>query len=621
MASKKIGKERLDRYYKLAKEHGYRSRSAFKLVQLNKKYDFLKKTKTVVDLCAAPGGWLQVAKETLSEESTLIGIDLVQIKNIPGVHLLEEDITAEECRNGIQNILLDSKADVFLHDGAPNVGSSWLQDAYNQNELVLHSLKLASSFLKKDGLFITKVFRSKDYNNLLWVFKKLFRKVEATKPPASRDVSAETFVVCLGFLGPDTIDPKFFDPEHVFKEVAVVAKKKTDKVNRGGYEDDNVFIYKQCTADEFVLGRERALEGYNRIQFPPETRSEILTSKHTTDEIRELCSDIQIIGKDLRRVKRWRERLRKELKITPEENEEAGEKGGESKTEHSIEDEIIRLERQSQRKREKRVEKTAKKLYGMNPDRIDSSPYAENTLEDPDSDDEEVASLEEELRRDTETRKQKTPLDYYTPKKDEELSALLKEAEEINAENIFGDRDDESSDERELDDEELAVGVKLMTQRGKKELVDSTVGKRHNREESVPDFIEEELAGERRKIDLTKEEREIVEEKKTKINKKSVKKEMEAIQRKKKRQKRKIETIKGKMCHILDGDENNAEKTEKMVKLDKELKSKNRRKKNFVFVSKGGAKNSMKHKNGKTVYVDSRMKKDIRKERRRKFKK
>ena len=118
--------------------------------------------------------------------SLIIGVDLHPIKPLQQATTFVADITTPQCRTQLRSHLHDWKADLVLHDGAPNVGSAWVQDAFTQNELVLQSLKLATEFLGRGGNFVTKVFRSQDYNSLMWVFGQLFAKVEATKPPSSR---------------------------------------------------------------------------------------------------------------------------------------------------------------------------------------------------------------------------------------------------------------------------------------------------------------------------------------------------------------------------------------------------------------------------------------------------
>ncbi|KAF9056269.1 Spb1 C-terminal domain-containing protein [Panaeolus papilionaceus] len=334
-AQKKTGKGRLDKYYKLAKEQGYRARSAFKLIQLNKKYSILESSRCTIDLCAAPGGWLQVASKYMPQNSIIVGVDLVPIKPIPRVVTFAADITTPHCRNLIRGELKDWKADVVLHDGAPNVGTAWVQDAYGQSELVLMSLKLAVEFLAKGGCFVTKVFRSVDYNNLIWVFNQLFGKVEATKPPSSRNVSAEIFVVCRDFLAPKHIDAKFLDPKHVFKDLASslpsneqgitpgnaqsnVFHPEKKRRHRDGYADGDYTLFKSMTASEFVHGQDpiTILGAVNKIAFFSEEEKGWLKLDITTEDIKACCDDLKVLGKgDFKALLKWRLAIREEIGI------------------------------------------------------------------------------------------------------------------------------------------------------------------------------------------------------------------------------------------------------------------------------------------------------------------
>ena len=296
--------------------------------------------------------------------SMIVGVDLAPIKPIPRTTTFQSDITTDKCRATIKQHFKTWKADTVLHDGAPNVGTAWVQDAFSQAELVLQALKLATDFLIEGGTFVTKVFRSKDYNALLWVFNQLFTKVEATKPPSSRNVSAEIFVVCRGFKAPKRIDPKFLDPRSVFAELsdptpnneAKVFNPEKKKRKREGYEEGDYTQFKEAPASEFIQTTDpiAMLGSLNKLSFDQQKNGDIALAAldrlpETTDEIRQCCMDLKVLGrKEFRLLLRWRLKAREifGFAIKKRTHEEGG---GDEVAEVESMDEELRIQEDLQR--------------------------------------------------------------------------------------------------------------------------------------------------------------------------------------------------------------------------------------------------------------------------------
>lgn len=318
-------------------------------------------------------------------QSLIVGVDLAPIKPIPRAITFQSDITTDKCRATIRQHFKTWKADTVLHDGAPNVGVAWVQDAFSQAELVLQSLKLATEFLAEGGTFVTKVFRSKDYNPLLWVFKQLFTSVEATKPPSSRNVSAEIFVVCRGFKAPKRMDPKFLDPKHVFAEVqeatpnneAKVFNPEKKKRKREGYEEGDYTQHKEVPVSDFINTTDpiAMLGSLNKFSFSQSANGDLALATlerlpETTDEIRICCDDLKLLGKkEFRNLLKWRLKVRDKFGLSSKKNaaeviesEEVAEVAP-MDDELAIQEELQRLRDQdsTRKKKEKRKENERKR--------------------------------------------------------------------------------------------------------------------------------------------------------------------------------------------------------------------------------------------------------------------
>jgi 23S rRNA (uridine2552-2'-O)-methyltransferase len=192
-----MARDQRDYYYRLAKEEGFRARSAYKLLQINEKFHVIKRDDSVVDLGAAPGGWLQVAEKLSGGK--IVGVDLEGISFIPGVTTFRADITAESTVDLVKEAL-GGEADVVICDAAPNLSGAWDRDHAVSVDLARSALKMAKKLLKPRGNFVVKVFQGDMFIDYLNDVRKEFATVHAHSPVASRKESAETYVVAKRLL-------------------------------------------------------------------------------------------------------------------------------------------------------------------------------------------------------------------------------------------------------------------------------------------------------------------------------------------------------------------------------------------------------------------------------------
>jgi len=194
----RLADARKDQYRRLAKDQGYRARSAYKLLQLNNSYHIIKKGSKVVDLGCAPGGWLQVVTKEVGQAGKVVGIDLKPVESVAGATVLKGNIEDVDMFEKIVGIL-GSKADVILSDLAPNVSGLWDIDHARQISLSATALGFARRVLRVGGSAVFKVFEGDLLNEFKADLKTSFGRVLLNKPSASRQESSELYIVCLDF--------------------------------------------------------------------------------------------------------------------------------------------------------------------------------------------------------------------------------------------------------------------------------------------------------------------------------------------------------------------------------------------------------------------------------------
>jgi 23S rRNA (uridine2552-2'-O)-methyltransferase len=196
-----------DFYVQQAKKQGYRSRAAFKLLEIDERDHLLKPGIIVVDLGAAPGGWSQVAAQKVGHQGKVIALDLLEMPGIPGVTFIQGDFTEQAVADELSGLLGGKMADLVISDMAPNISGVGLSDQARSMYLAELAMEFALQHLKPNGAFLVKVFQGTGFDDFLKAMRAQFKQVQARKPKASRDRSTEQYLLGKELLNcPDLIE-------------------------------------------------------------------------------------------------------------------------------------------------------------------------------------------------------------------------------------------------------------------------------------------------------------------------------------------------------------------------------------------------------------------------------
>ena len=210
----RLSRDKRDIFYRLAKQKGYRARSAFKLLQLDAEFRLFRGVHRAVDLCAAPGSWSQVLADKLFDvhndglftENHIVAVDLQPMAPIDGVFSIKGDITSRETALEIIEHFRGNRAELVVCDGAPDVTGLHDIDEYLQSQLLLSAMLITTHVLCQGGTMVAKIFRGSNIDFLYAQLRLLFDRVSIAKPSSSRNSSMEAFVVCQSFKGDKYLD-------------------------------------------------------------------------------------------------------------------------------------------------------------------------------------------------------------------------------------------------------------------------------------------------------------------------------------------------------------------------------------------------------------------------------
>ena len=191
-------KQKKDLYFRKSKIQGYRSRSAYKLIEMNKKFKFLRKNTSLLDLGSSPGGWSQVASREI-RTGKILAVDIQPMEKINNVDFVNGDFRKEEIHSKIKSYF-NNNIDAVLSDMAANTSGNKSMDSYRTGELCMKAMYLAKEILSNDGIFLSKIFMGSIFLEINKMAKRYFKNVIKYKPLSSKKESKEIYIYCKGVL-------------------------------------------------------------------------------------------------------------------------------------------------------------------------------------------------------------------------------------------------------------------------------------------------------------------------------------------------------------------------------------------------------------------------------------